>query len=130
MNRPYQFTQDWFSKHVGNWSHWFHDYKGKPGFQYLEVGVHEGRSLIWVLENIATHESARVVGIDLFADSSVFDRCKQNVVISGVSEKAKVIQGFSYMSMVGMERNSFDVIYLDADHNPQVVLPDAIAAIP
>ncbi len=41
-------------------------YRGKPDVHYLEIGVHEGRALFWVLENIFTHPTSTLTGVDLF----------------------------------------------------------------
>ena len=50
---------DWFSQHLPVWENALADYGKKPGIQYLEVGVFEGRSAIWMIDNILTHSSSQ-----------------------------------------------------------------------
>lgn len=52
--KPYKFTEDWFSGNIPLWTEVLAPFKGKPDIHYLEIGVWEGRSAIWVLENILT----------------------------------------------------------------------------
>jgi hypothetical protein len=62
----YQFNQNWFTWNIPVWEVVLSPFKGKPDIQYLEVGLYEGRSALWVLENVLTHPSARLTGIDPF----------------------------------------------------------------
>ena len=61
-----KFTYDWVSDIEETWEKVFSPFKGREGLRYLEVGVFEGRSLIWMFENILTHKSCRAVGVDNF----------------------------------------------------------------
>ena len=66
----YEFDQDrdWVSRVGATWMKALEPYKGKPNVRYLEVGVYEGRSFIWMAENILTHPTSRLTGIDPFID--------------------------------------------------------------
>ena len=63
---PYQFTTAEFSHNAWHWPSTLKDFKDKPNLRYLEIGVFEGRSLLWMLENILTHPSSAATAIDMF----------------------------------------------------------------
>ena len=44
---PYQFTEDWHTRHVAYWSHHLRSRVGTP-LHYLEIGCYEGLSTCWV----------------------------------------------------------------------------------
>jgi predicted O-methyltransferase YrrM len=101
--------------------------KGKPDIHYLEIGVNEGRSAIWVLENILTHPTAKLTGIDLFPEGTDFkEKYFNNLKLSGYAQKATTITGFSQIKLRTLPLNSFDIIYVDGDHRAAGVLADAV----
>ncbi len=57
----YDFTSDWFGGHIPTWTRLFADLAGKPNLAFLEVGSYEGRSTVWLLGNVLTHRTARIV---------------------------------------------------------------------
>jgi len=79
---------------------------------------------VWVLENILTDRSARATAIDPFFGNGeeVFRR---NLALTGSQDKATVIKGFSYNELPKLTANSFDIIYVDADHRAKNVYLDA-----
>ncbi len=125
--QPYEFTTDWFSVHVPVWEKALGAYKGKPGVRYLEVGLYEGRSAFWMLENILTDPTARMVGVDLF-DGELKARYLRNLELSGRAEQVETIVEPSQLAMRGMPLNSFDIIYIDGSHATPDVLEDAVLA--
>lgn len=120
----YAFSIDYFAANADNWRSYLKDYNGKPGIRYLEVGVFEGSSFVWVLENILTDPSARATAIDPFFGNGeqVF---RKNLASSGSQDKVTVIKGFSYNELPKLTANSFDIIYVDADHRAKNVYLDA-----
>ena len=58
--KNYKFTTDWFTNRIPLWEKILAPLKGKQGIHYLEIGVFEGRSAIWMLENILTVFPGRV----------------------------------------------------------------------
>ena len=120
----YNFSVEYFAANADNWRSYLKDYKGKPGVQYLEVGVFEGSSFVWMMENILTDPSARATAIDPFFgnEGEVF---RKNLVSSGHQDKVTVIEGFSYNELPKLTANSFDIIYVDADHRAKNVYVDA-----
>ena len=129
--KPYDFSVDntfrSFIRTIPVWDEMLSHFKGKPNIHYLEVGVNQGRSAIWVLENILTHPSAKLTGIDIFPEGTNFkERYLSNLKLSGFEYKATTIQGFSQVTLRNLPANSFDIIYIDGDHRANGVLADAV----
>jgi predicted O-methyltransferase YrrM len=136
--KQYRFRQGtdfYFStRHPLIWEKALANYKGKPGIHYLEIGVFEGQSFLWMLDNVLTHPTARAVGIDPFIDDYKFSPEKtpykdvflSNLRLSGSEGKASIRQGFSQIELRKLPLDSFDVIYVDGSHEAADVLEDAV----
>jgi predicted O-methyltransferase YrrM len=127
----YAFTSDWFSHNIPIWTKALAELKGKPNLRYLEVGVYEGRSFFWVMDNILTDPSCQATAIDTFDiylgnDPEV--RFRDNLRLSGRESKVTVIKGSSREKLRELPLNSFDLIYIDADHSSKSVLMDVVFA--
>jgi predicted O-methyltransferase YrrM len=123
----YTFSSDWFSPNIPNWTRVLAGMKGKPGLNYLEVGVWEGRSFVWMLDNILTHPSSKATAIDIF-DKDVEKRFLDNVRRGGHASKVKLIKGYSQLKLRELPLSSFDLIYVDGDHRGKGVITDAVLA--
>jgi predicted O-methyltransferase YrrM len=127
-------TEHYFARDIPFWEKALEPYKGKPDIHYLEVGLFEGRSAMWIMENILTDPSARLTGIDPFFDSyenyaggkSYKEVFLGNLKASGGESKANIIQGFSQIELRKLPPNSFDIIYIDGSHERADVLEDAV----
>jgi hypothetical protein len=132
--KAYQFTGEdiCFSNRLPIWEKHLAPYKGKPGLHYLEIGVAEGRSALWVLENILTHPTSRMTAIDPWADditASMKERWLANVTVSGFADKVTTIVGYSQEELRKMPLNSVDIVYIDGDHMAGAVMEDAILSM-
>jgi hypothetical protein len=123
--KPYRFSTDWVSRVVAVWKKLLEPLRGRPGVQYLEIGVFEGRSLIWMLENILTDATARATAVDVF-EGSYKDTYLHNIQESGWSGKVATLTGFSQVVLRKLPLHSFDVIYVDGSHAKGDVLEDAV----
>ena len=116
-----------FIENIPQWDNLLSSFKGKPDIHYLEIGVNQGRSAIWALENILTDPSAKLTGIDIFPDGTgLKERYLSNLKLSGDANKTKTIEGFSQVELRKLPLNSFDIIYIDGDHRAKSVLADAV----
>ncbi|MBI5532569.1 MAG: class I SAM-dependent methyltransferase [Deltaproteobacteria bacterium] len=125
--KAYTFSEDWFSDRVPMWSQVLGPLRGRADLQYLEIGVFEGRSALWMLENILTHPSAHLTGIDIFLGNTKAIYLS-NLEKSGLAGKATTIQGSSQVELRKLPLSSFDVIYIDGSHTADDVLADAVLA--
>jgi hypothetical protein len=130
--KDYHFRVDLFSMRIPIWEKALENYRGKPNVHYLEVGLWEGGSALWVLENILTHPTARLTGIDPFLPPegpftySAKEPFYSNLKLSGFEGKANIIEGFSQDELRKLPLESFDIIYIDGSHKKADVLEDAI----
>jgi predicted O-methyltransferase YrrM len=123
--REYDFTQDWFTGNVPVWEEVLAPYKGRRGIRYLEIGLYEGRSAVWMLENVLTHPTAHLTGVDVF-EGSLKDRYLDNIRRSGYADKVTTIVEPSQVALRRLPLESFDVIYIDGSHAVSDVLEDAV----
>jgi len=126
FQHEYEFTMDWVTSNVAVWEKVLAPFKGKPDVHYLEIGVYEGRSAVWMLENILTDPTARLTGVDPFFTADYRDRCFANIERSEASEKAELITGYSQLVMRELPLESYDIIYIDGSHHKEDVLEDAV----
>jgi predicted O-methyltransferase YrrM len=128
-----EFTQDWFSPNIANWTTLLAELRGQPGVRALEVGSFEGRSACWLLENILTGTDARLDCIDTFTGaveqrlgfetSGIRARFEANIapwrerVTVHVGDSADVLRGLF---------GAYDFIYIDGSHLAPDVLADAV----
>jgi predicted O-methyltransferase YrrM len=129
-------TEGYFGAKAQVWEKVLADYKGKANISYLEVGLFEGRSFVWAIENIFTDPTSRLTGIDPFFETYEFapsaeqykDVFFANLEASGARDRSSIIKGFSQVELRKLPLNSFDVIYIDGSHEKRDVLEDAILA--
>jgi predicted O-methyltransferase YrrM len=120
--KPYAFTSDWFSADVPSWSQTLGPLRGRADLQYLEIGVYEGRSLLWVLENVLTDPTSHLTGIDV----KLRPRLLSNLELSGHADRVTLIEGPSQVELRRLPLRSFDVVYIDGSHVSADVLSDAV----
>jgi predicted O-methyltransferase YrrM len=138
-----QFTQDWFSRSIPAWDHLLAQLKthSRP-LKVLEVGVFEGRSTCWLLENHCREKDALITVIDTFAGGveheslelgdlrSIFEK---NVRLAHSKAAVEVFCGFSSRELcrlvtLGRSDPGYDFISIDASHQATDVLADCVIA--
>ena len=134
-NKDYAFSAiDWFTYNIPVWEIALAPYKGKPDVRYLEIGTYEGRSLIWMFENILTDPTSTAANIDIFYGMDnqyapdVEARFHANLELSGAADRTRTLVGFSYEKLRELYPETFDIIYIDGGHRAPTVLKDAILA--
>jgi predicted O-methyltransferase YrrM len=121
----YHFTRDMFTDRIDTWSKVLAPFVGKPDLHYLEVGVFEGRSVVWMLENVLTHPSTRVTAIDIFPED-LEQRFRANVQLTGRAESVTTLVGPSIDLLPPLPADSVDIAYIDGSHTADDVLADAV----
>lgn len=86
----FRFTSDWHSNVIPTWREVLARFVGNPEFRYLEIGIFQGRSFFWVLDNVATHPTSRLTGIDINL-SFIGD----NLSRSGAEDRIELLEGRS-----------------------------------
>ena len=141
----YEFTQDWFNWAPEVWNKLTPMLSGRAGHrQFLEIGSFEGRSSIWIAENmmqdddilrcIDTWEGGEEHGAENM--SEVEERFRANLIVA--AEKLpdrRIIQqkGTSVREIarwLTTDNQHFDFIYIDGSHLAKDVMTDACMAWP
>lgn len=123
----YEFSTDWTSAHAEQWSKSLAKFKGKPDVEGLEIGCFEGRTSIWLLENIATDPTAGMTCIDVFTEP-MEKRFDHNIRVAGFTDKITKLKGYSQDVLRTLDYDSFDFVYIDGCHRASCVLSDAVMA--
>lgn len=126
---PLHFSSDWFSSNIPKWDRILKKYKDAPNISYLELGVFEGRSYFWMLENIVTDPSSRGVAVDSF-DGEFEKVFQKNLSNSGVAARTEVVKKTFVQALPSMKDNSFDIVYLDGGHMSWTTLETAMLVWP
>ena len=136
----YEFTSDWFSHNVPSWQNALQRAKVMPA-RILEVGCYEGRSTVWMMENIAA-PGAELVSIDLWEEGSEADQQSMDTVEARFDTNIKIalskrsdithkkIKGRSHACLSRLladgHQDYFDLTYVDGSHFAPAVLTDAV----
>jgi predicted O-methyltransferase YrrM len=114
------------------WDEILAEFKGRE-VSALEIGSFEGRSAIWLLNNILTHEDSSLMCVDTFEGSmehsdahkhELYERCVSNL---SPYSNVEIVKGSSHAVMRTINKK-FDFIYIDGDHRAASVLEDAVLA--
>jgi predicted O-methyltransferase YrrM len=125
-SEPFHFTANWFENyHDQHLSRLLEPYKNKAKVKYLEIGIYEGRSLFWMLQNILTHPTSSATTIDLRHRPQTLT-FRQNLKKSGYAKRVQTLWGRSEDLLRTLPKNHFDIIYVDGDHDARGVMIDAI----
>lgn len=135
------FTQDWFSRSIPSWSHILTQLTKKtPNLRILEIGVFEGRSTCWLLENFCKTPESTIMAIDSFEGGiehksmelgGLKKQFEDNIASVGSSAQVVVRPGLSLdqlCRLVAENTEPFDFISVDASHQAADVLSDAVLA--
>lgn len=148
----YQFTKDWFHWAPQVWEQLIPLLPEGETFgaadhgvrQFLEIGSFEGRSTVWIMENMA-RKGDRILCIDTWKGgeehggedmAAVWKRFKANTEIAArkTGVFVGIARGTSVHHLAGeIEEDQFstyDFIYIDGSHVAKDVLTDACMAWP
>jgi predicted O-methyltransferase YrrM len=130
------FSEDWFSRHAPVWSELLGHLKGRE-CHALEVGVFEGRSTVWLLENILAHPASTLTVVDTFAGGAehaatdltdLEARFRANTAAHAA--KLVVRKGRSETKLRELPLGRYDFVSIDGSHEAADVLSDAVLGWP
>lgn len=123
------FSTDWFVHRIPQWrEHLIPALQGKP-VRWLELGSYEGRSALWTLEHILTHQDSKLICVDIWTNLAVSDRFDSNILGSPYSDKVTKIRSRCFEALRQIE-GPLDCVYVDADHQAKAALQDAAMVWP
>ncbi|PKK63711.1 hypothetical protein RhiirC2_757859 [Rhizophagus irregularis] len=135
--RSYRFTRNWFDKHIPDWEKTLGSLKNKK-INVLDIGVFEGKTTIWILEELLQNPASRVTAIDPFENTfeGIFStKDNKETYYKNIKESAKenqivTIGDISYFDALNKlnyeNRDKFDFIHVDGSHSASYVLANAV----
>jgi len=142
IGKDYELSQNWFVPGRPQWQRLITELSDRP-INVLEIGVFEGRSSIWILENLFNHADSRLITIDTFEGAiehtsgicqvelkHLETKFRANIERTRKGHQVSVMKGHSYENLIILNSKEsgvrFDLIYIDGSHNAEDVLADAI----
>lgn len=137
-----EFTSNWFGGNIENWKAHLLPLKHRP-LRCLEIGSYEGRSALWMVENVLLHSDSQITCVDPHEyeildghekSASHFDsrtinaarqRFLQNTSTSRSQQKLVHIAEPSARALLNLPAG-FDFIYIDGSHYGSDVMTDAV----
>lgn len=131
-----KFAFDWFTRHIPLWQVLLAEFASRP-VCVLEIGVFEGRSTLWLMENMVRHVDSRLFYVDTFQGGAEHAGFPLNGLearfAENLSEHRAKLVGFHGRSFDGLRQlpsNCFDFIHVDGSHSAPDVLSDAVLSWP
>jgi len=118
-----EFSTDWFSRHIPVWTRFLGPLAGRA-LRSLEVGSYDGRSAVWLLQNVLTHPDSELSCVDTWDDGEVRRRFRSNMAETGRRSQVVECVGDSATALKAVQ-GVFDFIYIDGNHEARCVLMDA-----
>ena len=137
-----QFTRNWFVKRNLETfrTHVLPTWRGRQCL-YLEIGVFEGQSLVWMMQHVLTHPRSRAVASDPWLCTTkltgdFMEDVRQRAIhnLKPYGDKCTLIRGNSAEVLrrmcgkggyEGVQKGTVDLAMIDGDHNELAVLDDA-----
>lgn len=119
-----------------NWFSFIRPDPSRP-LRYAEIGAFYGANIISVAMSYGAHPESVLVAIDPWTDYSEYPEYKgqQGVIydtftknVEPYTDRIQVKRGYSHDIVPTLEDNSYDIIYIDGNHEPEYVLEDAVLA--
>jgi hypothetical protein len=122
----YKFTKEydwWGFEHHANFEQIKKYFYSRMDLAFLEIGVCEGKTTVWLLDNVLTGSKSKIWCIDPYiTENGRYNLyLHESKVILHRDTSEKILSG-----MLLSHRCFFDFIYVDGDHNASVVLQDLI----
>ena len=118
------------------------DLKNRP-IKYLEIGAFHGANVISVANSYGSHPDSKLYCIDPWINYDEYPEYKEdgkqennfniftrNISNNNLNNKVITYRGFSAIEIPKLEDNSFDIIFIDGNHEPEYVLEDAVLSFP
>lgn len=122
------FTENW-ARFYGDWERWLGKFQGKPA-RGLEIGVYEGRSTVWLCENILTHPESRLTCVDLFREFDGLPADYEGRFYENAARFERQIElkiGFSQDILRTLDYG-YQFAIIDGSHKAADVMADAVLA--
>lgn len=144
MHTSFEFTTDWFSGRIPNWTKIFDEHIGESP-RVLEIGCFEGRSTCWMIERLSRkHGGGEICCVDPWVGNDfrtrTLDMSKTEVLFNRNTALAKKLYpgvtihpmkeySVDALALLILQLpQSFDLIYIDGDHTSKAAITDLVMA--
>jgi len=115
---------DWFGGRENKWNEILSKFKNKSDLRFLEIGTYEGRSAIWLLENILTKKTSKLICVDSWDGlEKEYTNFVNNIQV--YKDKVIIRKGYSGIELRKI-KSQIDFVYIDGSHTAKDVLEDSI----
>ena len=125
--KPFKYKFDprfdwWNSNHIANFHTLKEMYAGRNGLKFLEIGIFEGRSTVWFLDNCLTGLACQMHCIDPDEQKNTRHNFSKH------EERVHWYQDRSHRTLPVLYSSGrrFDFIYIDGDHHGKTMLEDIV----
>jgi predicted O-methyltransferase YrrM len=137
------FSQDWFSRSIPCWDLILKQMRqNHEDLKVLDIGVFEGRSTCWLLQNHCHTKASKITVIDTFTGGVEHQKMdlkglrgvfEQNIGCVESHAEVEILEGDSLKELAGLvasgrEDPGYDFISVDASHQATDVLADCTLA--
>lgn len=131
-------TPNWFEPVARqNFENYLSHLTGQPNLRFIQVGVFAGHASEWLLKNILTDQSSKLLDIDTWEGSDEhtdidFVTVHKEYLDRVVTKFANIysVMADSAMYLPHLKKDYSDFIYIDGDHRALAVISDAENAWP
>lgn len=127
-----KYTEDWFTQHIPIWEHTLASLKDRE-IKGIELGSFEGRSAVWLAENIFTNDYSVLDCVDEFSgdpnlELSNFDwqEIKKRFIRNTKPYKQIRLNEMDSKEYLLQRTEKADFVYIDANHYAMDCLEDAV----
>jgi GR25 family glycosyltransferase involved in LPS biosynthesis/predicted O-methyltransferase YrrM len=134
QERQFQYTNEWFCRNINISMKMLKNLFYNNPVNILEIGTHEGRSVIWMLENLCTLPGSTFTSIDPYLDCDTTSPVNEDVYkrfchnINLCTEKEKFNQYIDYSNNILpkliQENKIYNLVYIDGSHLEDDVYDD------
>ena len=139
----FEFEYDSFSRFAKPcFERYLAGYSGMHDIHFLEIGSYEGRSSVWMLQNVLSHPTSTLTSVDnclgitfqrknnMDVSETIKRRFNHNTRLTGRSNQVIRIVESSQSALKTLPQNHYDFIYIDGSHDYEDVLIDSALSIP
>lgn len=127
---------NWFAYYQANFENHLTHYRGQPDLKFLQLGAYTGDCSVWLMENILTHPTSTLDDVDTWAGSneSAHHSMDFDHVYIYYKIQTEIYPNCRHHRMttvdylITQKPESYDFIYVDADHTASAVAADAVLA--
>lgn len=126
IKTDFKYTNNWFDRNINISMKLLKTKFQDKKIDILEIGSHEGKSTIWMLDNLCTHESSLLTCIDPYPTSDqtspvtnqTYDNFQHNISLCENRSKLQHYKKYSQdiLPKLISDNQKFDIIYIDGSH--------------